>query len=108
MPEINPYKSPEADLDKQARHFRWRIVPTTLIAIFAAIHLLAACVMGLQILRGASPVNAFRSLGISLIFICGITGCVSAAAWWKGRWWRAVLGTLAWVLLWISAVIFVD
>ena len=92
MPEINPYKSPQADLGKQARRFRWRIIPTMLIAFFAGLLLLAAGIMVLQILRRASPVNSFQYLGISLVFVCGITGIVSAAAWWKGYWWRAVLG----------------
>ena len=107
MSQINPYQSPSVDAStpQEVRRpwFRWRLIPTLLLALYGGA-LAISSVLGLLMLpvllvSEKASLPALQIVGVFLLCLwagaIGLLLCYSAAWWWKGRWRRAIVGTVA-------------
>ena len=97
----NPSDSLDVAASKRAERvrfrFRWRIVPTTVLAGFSAFVAFGLANVAVDVIGVWLRHPGELTMGVPL-FLLGaswlITLCGSAAAWWKGRWGLAVIFTV--------------
>lgn len=103
--EGNPYASPPTKVVDERKAFRWRLIPITLLCVFA-VALLVGFVghfgLGVWLCFTAPDVMDLRmgsNLAMLLGDLVGITGAVllllTAFALKKGRWWVACAAFLS-------------
>jgi len=108
--EVNPYASPQAELHaspdaegpREPNGFRWRLIPAAFLMIFGGTMVLLSFGLTVAVLvvwveRGFPllPKAALRLVEAMLVFgFGGALWIYSARAWWRRRWWRAILTTI--------------
>ena len=104
--EVNPYASPQADLHASSdaagppepKRFRSRLIPAAFLMIFggaivALSFALAVILLVESVSQGSLPTIGDGVLTLAIGFVGGLW-IYSALAWWRRRWWRAVLTTI--------------
>jgi hypothetical protein len=108
--EINPYQSPTVVTNTpEGRRplFRWRVLPTVRVGLYGGALVLSGLValLSLPVMLMVVPEKLSASVilgGVLAVAVgtpVGLLACAAAKWWWQGRWRRAIVGTIVFVLI---------